>query len=265
MNGMPKSGNYLLWSVFKNLLDRKSHFSSYKDSFANSQHCCYEGKIFDSHEFVDNVHLSSRGELIVKAPPKNQSVKNLEVFFKTASIIWTHDCFTEEHFEFWGRHIAEGARYYLVRDPRAVYLSTAHHVVRPEYFQMFPEARIKNVEEIFEREEFALKWSSRWRDHVRAYLEKPDWFNLIRYEDLVENKRSIVSQIASELAMFGLSFGTEDIEKVCALTDFDLMKASSPTHLRKGKTKGWAFEIPAFTQKLIKTVAGPEMRALGYI
>lgn len=275
MNGYPKSGNYLLWNVLRELLapppphthtlgghSQGSIIKSYcKDVLAKA----VEVSLFDKHELIDRVTLDVERKTLLLGSGRADLPVDTAAFMHYAEIIWTHDCFSTFHRSFYDAYSddLEIRRFYLCRDPRSVYLSLAHHLTRPEYFKIFPSAWIKTPDGIFSKDEFAVKWMKQWKNHVLGFLENADWFSLVRYEDLILKKEQTVNRL-SDLLLNGHSSKNSAVNRALNQTDFTAMKKKSPNHVRSETVDEWKTTVPTETLAIIQEIVGPEMKELGY-
>ena len=115
---------------------------------------------------------------------------------------------------------------YIIRDPRNVVTSFAHH---------YNLTIDKATEALLDEKRFMIKtdknasvflgsWSSNyesWRD-----LEKKNKYLLVKYEDLVNKKKSTLLKIFKFLEILGMQFNLDMIKlnKAIKSTDFDKMK-----------------------------------------
>lgn len=221
--------------------------------------------LFDKHELIDQVTLDVERKTLLLGSARADLPVDTEAFMHYAEIIWTHDCFSTFHRSFYDAYSddLEIRRFYLSRDPRSVYLSLAHHVTRPEYFKIFPSARIKTPDGIFCKDEFAVKWMKQWKNHVLGFLENEDWFSLVRYEDLILKKEQTVNRL-SDLLLNGHSSKNSAVNRALNQTDFTAMKKNSPNHVRSGTVDEWKTTVPTETLAIIQEIVGPEMKELGY-
>jgi hypothetical protein len=260
MNGYIKSGNYLFWTMVRACLETKTRFISSTPPISGTV------PIFDHYDEVDLVAYDIQEKRLswTKSACSTPITNETEVF-KKSSILWTHDVLTPEHRRYFQQAMKQPSlRYYLYRDPRSVYLSLAHHVVRPEYLKRYPDARIKTVDGIFMRDEFVTKWIEQWLLHTEGYLNNKSWFTPVRFEDVTTDKKSFLIRIKKDMHHLGIDLEEVDIDQVIKKTDFNEMKKHSPNHIRKGQLNEWKEAIPEHTLKIITKLAGQRMNELGY-
>lgn len=169
------------------------------------------------------------------------------------------------------------AAIYLVRDPRDVAVSLAHHEgVRTD----------EAIEHLNSREYALCDATCRqlpqlrqelgdWSAHVTSWVDqKAVPVHVIRYEDL---KINTVARFACALEFLGESFSMKEIERAVRLSDFaELQKqeqargfrekhARSERFFRRGEVGAWRDELtPAQADRIVEAHA-PVMRRLGYL
>ncbi len=264
-SGHPRSGNTLLWKMLSVIQTRRGDFRSFAiDSGLREIKEFYESEklIHREDAWIDKFSVVD-GRLCFVYP--NEQLRALrvspELFIGASSILFTHAT-PSEFVELPGMETVD-ARLYVVRDPRAVYVSLCHHAVRPAILRLLPSSRIRSLDEIRSREDLMIHWAERWRDHVRSYLDHADRFELLRYESLVSDKPATVRRLV-DLAAPDLDEVEALVASVLEETDFAEMQRASPGHVRRGGTDGWRSEIPARALEIVESIAGEEMRALGY-
>lgn len=172
---------------------------------------------------------------------------------------------------------AVSAAVYLVRDPRDVAVSLAHHegvgvdeaidhLNSPDYALCHSNGR--QLPQL--REELGD-----WSTHVTGWLDQSAVpVHLIRYEDL---KANTAERFACALRFLGESFSAEDVERAVRLSAFpELQKqeqacgfrekdARTLRFFRRGEVGAWRDELtPAQAERIVEAHA-PVMRRLGYL
>jgi len=165
---------------------------------------------------------------------------------------------------------------YLVRDPRDVCVSFAHHLgltVEQTLARMVSESLYldSGSEPLIEQ---LPQWLGRWDRHVNSWtrnnLIKPI---VVRYEDLLSDPQAT---LASVLARLSWDFSDSRIQSAIARCQFDrLVRAESTAgfterpdpstrFFRSGKSGGWSESLSAQQAQTIGREFGPTMRDLGY-
>ena len=220
---------------------------------------------FRNHSYVDNFVIKDDQVFVIYPNADNRQLKvDANVFFETSSLSWTHQRATD--FINLPLMSKVGKMFYICRDPRAVYISMCHHVVRPEYLRLSPAMKIKSASEIMKRRDLAERWIYAWRDNIRDYLEYENRFILLKYEEIVSEKRRILHDIVKNVGCdMDDSESGKMIKYLLEATDLHKMMRKNSGHVRRGKIDTWQEEIAPSTRQLIEDIAQHEMRLLGYV
>jgi hypothetical protein len=170
---------------------------------------------------------------------------------------------------------------YAVRDPRAVLVSLWHM-----YLARFAPASLPLdafVDHYLERTGPFREWHRElpgWAAHVDAWTmrseNRADTL-LVRYEDVVRDRRTWIERLA---AFLDLEATEELIDLATRRGAFGAMQANEDRHgaesyldvdpgderfFREGRIDGWRDELSPETARRIETAYGPTMRRLGYL
>ena len=173
---------------------------------------------------------------------------------------------------------------YIVRDPRNVVTSFAHH-----YNLTVDQA----TEALFDEKRFMLKTDKNcsvslgsWNSNFKSWkeLEKKNKYLLVKYEDLVDKKKSTMLKIFKFLDYLGLKVNLDMVRlnKAIKSTDFDKMKnleknetfyeavVDEKTGKRKaffnlGPKNDWRSILGEKNREKIEECFKEEMRELGYL
>lgn len=162
---------------------------------------------------------------------------------------------------------------YLVRDPRAVFISFFHH-------------RQREAAQDLDIEEFLLEFIEpfgpygNWGTNVASWVSvgmNEDWFKLVRYEDLKKHPKENLKEIAD---FFQLESHDELLdETIRSSTIKDLRKQetdesavwegrhsnnTAESFFRKGEAEAWRQEVPAAVAQRIAEEFAAEMKMVGY-
>ena len=168
---------------------------------------------------------------------------------------------------------------YIVRDPRSVLLSYYHHCVHDtgEYDwhiedfvdEMLGEGCIRRLEP------FLVRWDRQvdyWTQ--RAKLQA---VTIVRYEDLKQDRRSVLTDLANFIGINGVKGSLEEAVK---RGEFSNMRGEEKTHgaesyagekgakgffVRKGKIDSWREEMPSAVIRNIEQAFAAGMKQFGYI
>ena len=164
---------------------------------------------------------------------------------------------------------------YVVRDPRAVAVSSVHFMARSIDETI---AAMDNPAEVFAGSTHRLSQHLRqpllrWCEHVESWLAAPFPVHLLRYEDMLADPRAAVRAVAEFLC---LPASGATIAMAVAATSFARLQAQeretgfaeSPRHaaafFREGEADGWRRALtPAQADRLV-AAHGHVMRRLGY-
>ena len=173
---------------------------------------------------------------------------------------------------------------YIVRDPRNVVSSLAHH-----YNFSIDEAidTMIDKEKLMSRtdknaEVFAGSWNFNYNSWKN--LEQHKKYFLIKYEDLIKNKKSIILKVFKFLNSLGMKFDIDMIKlnKVIKTTGFEKMKTKEQketfteamidekTGRRKiffnlGPKNDWRLNLDKKNKEKIEKAFYKEMEELGYL
>ena len=173
---------------------------------------------------------------------------------------------------------------YIVRDPRNVVTSFAHH-----YNLTIDQA----TEALFDEKRFMLKTNKNcgvslgsWNSNYKSWkeLEKKNKYLLVKYEDLVDKKKSTMLKIFKFLDNLGLKLSIDMVKlnKAIKSTDFDKMKKLEKTETfyeavvdkTTGKRKAffnlgpkndWRVILDKVNREKIEKSFKEEMQELGYL
>jgi hypothetical protein len=166
---------------------------------------------------------------------------------------------------------------YLVRDPRDVCVSFAHHLGLPveETLQrMLRESLHLNGGELPQSDQFE-QWLGRWDRHVSGWLDQrcADVL-MVRYEDLLCDTVAVLARVIERI---GIPATTHDLEQAVARCRFDRLvetearegfaERSGPSlrFFRSGRSGSWRDVLTAEQAARIEAEFGVVMRRLGYL
>jgi hypothetical protein len=165
-----------------------------------------------------------------------------------------------------------GPSVYLVRDPRDVAVSLAHHQVidYDAAIQRMLEPMAGSLPGNGPRETVHEIRSS-WDRHVRSWVK--DYCITVRYEDLLRNPHQEFTRI---LEQYGIEYDQEKCERAITLSGFQGLRAAEEaagfreggvrgqTFFRNGKAGAWREELTEPQVKRIEHAFGEEMQRHGY-
>ncbi len=271
----PKSGNTLLRSILS------SYFFSNDGKF-NFENL-YQITQFPLLEHFTSIDVDlNEDKAIFKNSINAQNFINKEKgkvkFFKT------HSSFSKiDDYNFTDLQNTLGV-IYIVRDPRNVVTSLAHH-----YDLSMDEAIDTMIDEkkfMSRTDKNAEVFAGSWNFNYNSWknLEKHKKYFLIKYEDLITNKKSIILKVFKFLNSLGMKLDIDMVKlnKVIKTTEFEQMKMmeqketfteamiDEQTGKRKiffnlGPNNDWRVNLDNKNKEKIEKTFSKEMEELGYI
>jgi aryl sulfotransferase len=164
---------------------------------------------------------------------------------------------------------------YIVRDPRAVAVSFAHHTAQPIDAAI---ARMENPDATVASPSNRLsdhlrQRLLRWSGHVESWLAAPFPVHLMRYEDMQRDPHAAFKAVA---AFLELPCEHDAISAAVAAATFSRLQAQERTagfvekpreaaiFFREGKVDGWRRALTPEQAARIVAAHGAVMRRLGY-
>ncbi len=163
----------------------------------------------------------------------------------------------------------------IVRDPRAVAPSLAHHLHQSidTTIDFMADAKAGFCQSRRSQAPQLRQQLPGWSGHIDSWLGQRDIpVHLIRYEDL---KADPVTVFTAALAFAGYPADEERIARAVRLADFVTLQAQEQTHgfrearaearfFRRGETEAWREELNAAQIARIETAHAEVMSRLGY-
>ena len=255
--GFPKSGNFLLHTILREILAGAGKFSSYRsmcDLPPDIQQyvTTYKGIEADCIKVIN-------GQLHLVIPhPELQplAIEDLASFFRQAALLWTHQKFSACYESLFS---SVPVWFYIYRDGRDAITSLFHYVVSPIMLKRFPDYRVTDVVRLFQDLDYFAKHVNNWQEHIHSWtaadIRRIQW---IRFEDLVADRRKICTLIGDVLKL------PVDLDRLEKQTQFNRMARLSPEHVRSGTSGGWKSCFTAVHKKIFKDIAGQTLVGLGY-
>lgn len=163
---------------------------------------------------------------------------------------------------------------YLVRDPRAVAVSYAHHMGAPQE----PIVRAMGNEE-FTSGPLNITYTrsvfSSWSENVRSWTRQTDIPTLVmRYEDLIDDTHTSLERVARWLQMPCDSDQIDAAVSACTFEQLALHEmvngfteaiSDERAFFRRGEAQAWREELAPELQRRIEADHGPVMEEFGYL
>tara|TARA_B100000902_G_scaffold164534_1_gene159553 strand:+ start:976 stop:1815 length:840 start_codon:yes stop_codon:yes gene_type:complete len=271
----PKSGNTLLRSILS------SYFFSNDGDFKFEN--LYQIDQFPLLKHFTSINVNvNEDKAIFKNSINAQSFINKEKgkvkFFKT------HSSFSKiNNYNFTDLQNTLGV-IYIVRDPRNLVNSLAHH-----YNFSIDEA----IDTMIDKEKFMSRtdknaevFAGSWNFNYNSWknLEQHKKYFLVKYEDLITNKKTIILKVFKFLNSLGMKFDIDMIKlnRVIKTTEFEAMKIKEKketfteamidekTGNRKiffnlGPKNDWRVNLDKKNRKKVEKAFSKEMEELGYL
>jgi aryl sulfotransferase len=164
---------------------------------------------------------------------------------------------------------------YVVRDPRAVAVSIAHHMAEPldEAVTFLDNRAAALAHSTRELSDHLHQHLMRWSDHVESWLAAPFPVHLVRYEDMQADPHATCAGIA---AFLGLPHDPAAIAAAVEATTFSRLQAQerasgfiekprpAAAFFREGRIDGWRHELDKEQAARIVAAHGRVMQRFGY-
>ena len=177
-----------------------------------------------------------------------------------------------------GRRVACGV-IVVVRDPRDVAVSLAHHLgvsIDQAIFNL--NSSDFCLSETSDRPALQLRQRlGSWSDHVESWLDQDDLpVCMVRYEDLCSD---LFAELQRVLVFLGIEVGDHVVRAAAAAADFDNLRAveqkhgfiewqrnaRSPGFFRQGKTGAWRNDLTPSQVRRVELAHASVMDRLGYL
>ena len=257
--GVPKSGNYWLYSIIKNILASagETHRSFIQhhpiQAQAHNWQLSFAGQSSMDFLSIEGGKCYCRISSVFK-----EEIADIDSYVKQCSQVWTHstlNAFARTILPKFNKII------YIIRDPRDVAISyskfafTEHKLKNGSpHYEQNPESYLANrIEEM----------TRQWVQHVGGYLKYQTELNIypIFYERLLHD---FDRELAQLLAYLEIELDAAKIVQIKRNVAFKTMKQQSPKHLRKGSSGQWQEKLSSRQKQKIERVAAPMLDLLGY-
>ena len=268
----PKSGNTWLRALLTNYLYNQNNENK-GNAFSKMEMIKSFPKKSNFKDLIDeNILKKNYMELFkyfIKAQEKINTDNNLH-------IIKTHNiCGSINNYDFTDKENTLGS-IYIVRDPRSIVVSYAHHAnitFEKSLDLLLDEKRITL------HDKFYPEARSSWKIHLLSWLNHPMPKILIRYEDLEKNTYEIFKSILEFINNFikkKIEINEKKILKTIEDCSFDNLsklerevgfseKGKNVNFFRKGKIDEWKSVLDIKLIKKIETNLDEELKKLNYI
>ena len=164
---------------------------------------------------------------------------------------------------------------YIVRDPRAVAVSSVHFMAQPidETIAAMAHPAATYAGATTRLSQQLRQPLLRWSDHVESWLSAPFAVHLLRYEDMLSDPRAAIGALT---AFLGVRCDPQTVTMAAEATTFSRLRAQeseagfvekprqSAAFFREGKADGWRRVLTPKQAARIVAAHGAVMRRLGY-
>ena len=257
--GVPKSGNYWLYNIIRNILvEAGAEHRSYIQHHPIQSEAKNWQLSFARQSSMDFLNIEEGGCYCRISGVFREKITDIDDYIEQCSQVWTHsplNPLAKSILPKFNKII------YIIRDPRDVAISyskfafTEHKLKNGSpHYEKSPETYLANRLEEMTRQ---------WVQHVGGYLKYRSQLNIypLFYERLLY---SFDSELEKLLAYLEIELSSEAIALIKHNVAFKTMKQQSPKHLRKGRSGQWQDILSNAQQKKVARVAAPMLDLLGY-
>lgn len=254
----PKTGSFWLNTILNKVLTKKD---IPVDSFIRQQPEYEELRklelSFEGQAGVDMVDIQDDGVFFRVSSILKKPVKDLKDYSEKSTQAWTHSTFcqnTARVFQLYDKKVC------IIRDPRDRALSSAKFAFT-EYMQKFRPTSYSSPEDFLahEYERLLEQWVWFYGNYLLHRHELDIHF--VFYERLLED---FASEFDALLNYLQLDLNPAEKAEIEEEVTFSSMKADSPRHLQKGRSRKWITQLNAAQQQKAVDIAGPLMDILNY-
>jgi hypothetical protein len=256
--GHDKSGTYLLYQILSGMLRQNNLYRSFLTSSGLGHIIDLllpDNKRYPEVNQVDYIRQDNGNWGINFPSPTCRHVPiDIELLLQYSTLCYTHEkpaVTTSLHDRF--TH-----RIYMMRDGRDVVNSLIHFLTNDISLKLCPEYTIRDPRELYKNLDYFKNLVQLWQEHISSYQQYKNDFYLIKYEDILDNKEKILSELGNYLDL------TVNQTEVLNNTEFAIMQNSAPDHLRRGGQGEWKSFFTNAHKTIFKQVAGNCLIQQGY-
>ena len=257
--GVPKSGNYWLYSILRNILQESG-----QEHHSYIQHHPIQAEVdkwqlsFAGQSQMDFLNVENGKCYCRVSEVFKEEIADIDDYIARCSQVWTHsmlDAATSKVLAKFDKIV------YIIRDPRDVAISyskfafTKHKLTNGKpHYESDPQSYLNNrLEEMVRR----------WVLHVGSYLKYRQELDIyvIFYERWLHQ---FDRELIKLLAYLEIELSTEAIARIKHNVAFKTMKQQSPKHLRKGSSGQWQDKLSEGQKQKVEKIAGSLLRSLNY-
>lgn len=258
-SGVPKSGNYWLYTILKNIakqadLEHKSFVQTHPvHEVAQTWDLSFSGQTDMDFLNIREKHCEFRISAVFQ-----EKIVDIDDYINRCSLIWTHSAINAYALEVLPKF---NKIIYIIRDPRDVAISyskycfTTHKLKHhPPHYEENPDCYLENrLDEMLRN----------WVRHVGGYLKYKNKLDIypIFYERLLN---SFDSELIGLVNYLGIELDQKNLNQIKSDVSFENMREQSPKHLRKGKSGQWRQVLTSAQKAKAEQIAGKMMDLLNY-
>jgi hypothetical protein len=235
MSGFPGSGNYLLWTMIREIQLMRGAYRSFKRESGLSD--VYEKVVPEEHRKMHDEREFDAvfGADIELHDKRLRRIKvDIELLESVSSIIWSNISPPKDGL--WERHGRVPIS--IHRDSTMTITSLLHKVIRPLAIAIQDDYKWTTIDEVVHGilesgEGYVERLSRRWARHLHERNSQKREWNGFRYEEIAGDQKR--SQIVRLSEILGASLNDDEVDRVMDVSSFSKMKKHSPRHCRSGR------------------------------
>ncbi|WP_457572983.1 sulfotransferase domain-containing protein [Desulfolithobacter sp.] len=254
--GFPKSGNFLLHTILREILEQNNLFTSYRAGCSLPEDIDEYITTFQGVQ-ADCIRINSGKLHLVVPHPSSRflPIDNLESFLNQAAIIWTHQEFDKSLNDLFK---SVPCWFYIIRDGRDAINSLLHYVTSPIALKRNPHYTINNVTDLLKNYDYFANHVLKWKQNIHSWTNSQKQMSFIFFEKLISEKETVIASICNALNLHA------DTKRIIAKTDLQHMSGLSPAHIRCGVHGDWKHYFNRRHKDIFKDIAGQTLIDMGY-
>lgn len=255
-----KSGTVLVGTIVKLIQEQNKLYRSYISQTGITEilkTLCRQFIVNDLEYTIDHIeHDTGSFFLVFHHPQLRRLTVNLPTLSKLSSLIVSHsapDLLFYERLPFSDRKTI-----YIYRDGRDVMASWFHFSVQPSVLAKNINFKHRTLSSITRDYDLFACQVQRWASHVKSALSLKERIMLLRFEDVVSNKKATINSLSAHLNL------SCDAHAILNCTSLSVMRATAPQHIRKGRRGDWKNIFDSRHASIFADIAGDLLIELGY-
>lgn len=256
--GYPKSGNFWLYKILKNI---QLEAGIGRQCFIENQPISSIAEQWElSHSeqaSIDVLDVEPEGCFYRISSVFKMPIDDITSYFDKTSHVWTHSKYIERSDTVLS---AADRIVYIIRDPRDVVVSLSNFVFS-DYMQKFYPSDFTNPEQYLEErfEEELAKWA----EHIAGYLValRQHDIHIVFFERLLND---FEDEFGDLLDYLGIDLNQKTQQAIRDRVSFSTMKANNPRHVRKGTWGRWTEKLTSAQARVARRRLEPLLTLLNY-